>query len=470
MSVLSFDISSGGVSAALFTPDLKPSRVVERKWAFSTDDAGSATLELEQVLRSVKETAGEFHDTKAIDAISIACFMHSLVLLDENERPLTPAFTWLDQRGEDGVLWIRQRLGDRFHQRTGCRFHPMFPVFKLASLRIQDDTVLLKTRRAVSVKSAIVQRLTGVWAEDYGMASSSGLYNIVEDRWDPELSTLAGLRPDSLVPVYGRNQVAGHITSAAAAEFQLPAGTPVVHGSGDGLLANTGSACESPECIAVTLGTSASARQSLPAPVLEESAGTFCYKADQGVYVLGCAGNNGGNVLDWGRSVFGAGGESGTLSSDVPMFMPFLYGERSPDWNTQLTGTWYGLTARHRSGQLKQSIIEGVIFNLVQFVEILIKTSQFRAQRFVLSGNGFRSIAARRVFAALVASDTLLMPDPGLESLRGAAVCALRALGQSPSKVIEDLLTGAQRVPRERNDILEARFDRYKKLRTTGNS
>jgi gluconokinase len=168
--------------------------------------------------------------------------------------------------------------------------------------------------------------------------------------------------------------------------------------------------------------------------------------------------------------MFGAAADAGVPYSDVPAFIPFLYGERSPDWDMQATGSWYGLTSRHRTGHLMQSIIEGVVFNLVQFVEILENTSHVRAQYIALSGNGFLSIAAARVFAGVVSCDTLLLPDPGLATLRGAAVCALRGLGQSPSKAIEDLRTGAQRIPRERDDLLEARFDRYRKLRKTGNS
>ena len=51
----------------------------------------------------------------------------------------------------------------------------------------------------------------------------------------------------------------------------------------------------------MTLGTSAVARQSLTKPALDLLAGTFCYRAAEDAYILGCAGSNGGNVLDWGR-------------------------------------------------------------------------------------------------------------------------------------------------------------------------
>src|SRR5438128_6491288 len=168
------------------------------------------------------------------------------------------------------------------------------------------------------------------------MASASGMYNILDDRWDAELVRLAGLTEKHLPVVQGRTEIIGRVTSIAASEFGLPVNAVVINGSGDGFLANIGSECETPEKIAVTLGTSAVARQTVPRAVLNSASGTFCYEAAEDAYLLGCAGNNGGNVLDWGRSILGTLKDA-ALSSNPPIFVPLLYGERSPEWNPKLT-------------------------------------------------------------------------------------------------------------------------------------
>jgi sugar (pentulose or hexulose) kinase len=150
--------------------------------------------------------------------------------------------------------------------------------------------------------------------------------------------------------------------------------------------------------------------------------------ADQDAYLLGCAGSNGGNVLDWGRSVLGTL-KNAEDSTDPPVFIPLLHGERSPEWNANLTGSWHRLTARHTGADLSRSIVEGVIFNLAHFVEIVQNTSGMAASSLILSGNGFLLPIAAPLLTAVAGIPVLLPQEPGLMSLRGAAVCALRALG-----------------------------------------
>ena len=73
--------------------------------------------------------------------------------------------------------------------------------------------------------------------------------------------------------------VVGTVTDAGGERFGLTSGTTLVAGSGDGFLANAGSGCTTPNRMAVTLGTSGVARQMVPRPALNASAGTFCYRA-----------------------------------------------------------------------------------------------------------------------------------------------------------------------------------------------
>ena len=455
MNLLCFDVSSSGIAAALFDSMLEPIRLTEVRWT------PTPTLSLETLVAQFKRLTTELAVPSADDsitAISIGSFLHNFVLLDAAGLPLTSVFTWLDSRGEDGVEYVRDRLGETFHQRTGCRYHAMFPVFKLAALHLNGSSVFSKAARVVSLKSVLIHALTGSWVEDHGMASASGLYNIVEGQWDSELLELSGLNEQQLPPVRSRTDVAGRVTLRAAREYRLPEHAAVVNGSGDGFLANIGSECETPARMAVTLGTSGVARQTIGAPVLNLSSGTFCYKAADGAYLLGCAGSNGGNVLDWGRSIFGSldGAES---IVDVPIFIPLLHGERSPDWNPKLTASWHGLKATHTVADLSRSILEGVVFNLAHFVEIVQVTSGTRASEVVLSGNGFLDPMTAPILAGIVDAAVWMPAQPGLASLRGSGVCALRALsGEAPA------LKTSRVAPLEHPKISD-RYRRYRELR-----
>jgi gluconokinase len=457
MTILCFDISSGGISAALFSPKLEFTKLTENQWKLEPDDSGAATLSIHTVVERFRQVIRELAIAEPVEAVCIGTFMHNCVLLDDAGKPLTPVFTWLDRRGEKGLEYLRSRLGDRFHERTGCRFHPMFPVFKLATLYVDDPNLIANARRVVSIKTFLTHRLTGVWVEDHGLASASGLYNVTSGDWDPGLLGMVGLKRENLPDISSRSAVTGRVIRDAANEFGLPEGIPVVNGSGDGFLAHMGSDCETAERISVSLGTSAVARQALSSPLLDSSSGTFCYKSDPNSYLLGCAGSNGGNVLDWGRSIFGDLEAEG--SGDVPILIPLLHGERSPEWNSRLTGSWYGLKARHTAADLGRSVLEGVVFNLGHYVEILQRTSEEKASDIVLSGNGFLHPLAAPILAAIAGVSVSMPSNPGLASLRGAGLCALRALDLPPTQL------RAERVTPIGDVAIAERYRQYKELR-----
>ena len=88
--------------------------------------------------------------------------------------PLTPVFTWLDTTAPEGIEAVRRKLGARFHERTGCHYHPMFPVFKLAARPPG------RGNRVGSPKAWLAWELTGSFVDDFGMASASGLLDVQE--------------------------------------------------------------------------------------------------------------------------------------------------------------------------------------------------------------------------------------------------------------------------------------------------
>jgi gluconokinase len=442
--VLCFDIASGGLSAARFNERLENSPYDEVPWQMPLS-SGS----VKQAFRRLEHSMSG--DMPA--AISISSFMHSFVVMDAEGNSKTPVYTWMDGAAPDGIAAIRQAVGAEFHHRTGCHYHPMFPVFNLAS-------EILNYRgpadRIVSPKTLLVEALTGECVEDFGMAAASGLLNIHSAKWDSDVLRAANVSSGNLPILMDHDAIIG----------QTPSGSAVINGSGDGFMANIGSGCESSNRIAITLGTSAAVRQMVKKPVLDPSAGTFCYRATSGnAFLLGCASNNGGNALDWARQEFGTPTPDFVPNREIPVFLPWLNGERSLEWNSDLRPSWHGRKADHTPFELQRSVMEGVLFNLAQYVEVIERSSGVRANQIVLSGNGFLDPAVAPVLSALVSRDTLQPASSGLGTLRGAAVCAWRALGYDPTPEIERLVNEAAPIAPARISGLDERFARFKQLR-----
>jgi gluconokinase len=319
--------------------------------------------------------------------------------------------------------------------------------------------------RVASPKAWLAWELTGSFVEDVGMASASGLLNVHSGKWDPELLGIAGLDSEDVPVVVEPYSILGKVTEAGTSRFGIPSGTTLVSGSGDGFLANVGSGCTGPNRMAVTLGTSGVARQMVPKPSLNARAGTFCYRATSNAFLLGCASSNGGNVLDWARHSFGAWLTDASSSPDLPIFFPWMNGERSLEWNPELRERWHGRHERHTVAELSRAVAEGVLFNIAQYVEVIERESGSSADEIVLSGNGFRDGFLQSLLASIVGRELLNPDSAGLASLRGAAVYAWRALGHDASSSLEKLLVSAQRVMPRTDPALAERFARFKELR-----
>ena len=459
MNVLCFDIGTGGVRGARFNEQLEVLALHEAPWDLHRDAEGHATLSVYDIECAVSEVGRALSNRSSTAAVSIGCFMHSFLVLSSCCAALTPVFTWLDTTGPKGIDAVRRKLGSRFHERTGCHYHPMFPVFKLAARPPG------RGNRVGSPKAWLAWELTGSFVEDFGMASASGLLEVRGGRWDPELLGIAGMELQDCPEVVDPHAVVGTITEAGAERFGMFPGTTLISGSGDGFLANIGSGCTTPRRMAVTLGTSGVARQMVLQPSLNADAGTFCYRASSGAFLLGCASSNGGNVLEWARSEFGPFEKRLAAGNDIPIFLPWINGERSLEWNSELRPSWHGRKQSHSPADLSRAVAEGVLFNITQYVETIERESGVTAEEIVLSGNGFREPLLAPLLATLLRRE-LLRPDAaGLGSLRGAAVCAWRGLGHDVSPALEALLSGAERVKARKDAALLDRFERFKELR-----
>ena len=58
------------------------------------------------------------------------------------------------------------------------------------------------------------------------------------------------------------------------------------------------------------------------------------------------------------------------LESDGVIFLPYMSGERSPIWDTNAKGIYYGLDFRKRKGHFVRAAMEGVALSLRHNLEV----------------------------------------------------------------------------------------------------
>jgi len=380
MRIVALDVGSSSVRAIAYDQDgaAEPGDVHLR---YDTHDPD----ELVDACRAVLAHVGEG------DSLAISCFWHSLVALDEHDRPASPILTWRDTEGDPPAIDPAA-----YHRRTGCFLHPSFWPAKLAGLAAS---------RYVSFADYLFLRLTGELVTSVSMASGTGVFDPNRLAWDEETLEAVGAGVSKLPPI-SDEQVAG-----------------VWPAIGDGACSNVGSGCVEHGRAAVTIGTSAAARVVYEAPSAEPKPGLFLYRLDGRRFCEGGALSDGGNLHAWLEHTL-----RDSEPTDEPghglSFLPFLGGERSLGWSSDRRGLVSGLTFATSPGEIAQAALEGVVYRLADVLDAIGGIESVVATGHALLVND----AWLQILADVLGRPVDVSAEPE-GSARGAAVVALERLG-----------------------------------------
>jgi gluconokinase len=399
MRVLALDVGSSSTRAGAYDERARPAAEPARR-SYTSRHGQLDADELLAVVESALAEAGE------ADALGISCFWHSLLLLDEHERPLTPVLLWQDRRAAPQAEALAERLDAReVHARTGCTFHPSFWPAKLQWLR--DEGVLAEARRAVSFAEYLFLRLTGELRTSLSTASGTGLLNLSERAWDGELLDELGLDESLLPPISDE-----------------PAGTTYPP-LGDGACSNVGAGCVTRDRAALNMGTSGAirvVREGEPDP----QDGLFSYFLDERRVLEGGAVSDGGNLYAWAQRTLQLDARPDPREPDGHglTFLPLLGGERSLGWNPRARGAVVGLTFDTDPADLLQAGFEGIAYRIAEIVERMPQVREVVATgHALLESEWWMQVFADALGRPVVASDV------AEGSARGVAVYALERLG-----------------------------------------
>lgn len=393
------DIGTSGVRAALFSLDGTQVSLVHQEYPMICTEQGMGELDPEQVfssfiyvIKNCIESSGSNQDK--IEAIGLSTQLFSLLAVDDTGRCLTNVFTWADTRAVNQAEAVTTKYDfQKIYYHTGCRGqHPMYPLGKLLWLKETKPEIFVKAYKFISIKEYILFRLFHEYRIDMTDASTTGCFNIHTFEWDPYiLEEVLGVGREKFGQVAEGTFSFHHMDPVIAAEMGIRTDIPVVIGSGDGMLANVGCGVFDDTSMSCTIGTSGALRITVDKPLLDPMQRTWCYCFTRESWVAGGAINNGGIVLKWLREQsrqqfeheLKSTGENSIYSlfdryvreiepgSENLTFLPFLTGERSPNWNANAKGVLYGLRLGHGQKHIIRAAMEGVMFRLFSVFEVL---------------------------------------------------------------------------------------------------
>lgn len=436
MLILALESSTSSAKAMLYDTDLHKIIAAESTpYPQSVYSGGIA--DTEAVFALTARMGQQVAAGKSVDAISICGTWHSIAVCDKDLKPTIGTYSW-EYMGS-GRLCAKTRLDlkltDELYTRTGCMPHITYPRQVLAHLREEGHD--LSASFFPSQGAYDLYRLTGIFAETPCTMSGSGLLNISDLEYDELALTYAGIKAYQLGTLVTYKNTFP-LNEEGARLLGLRSGIPVVPAHADGALNQISANAALPGRMTLSVGTSAAIRMSVSAPVKPDRHQLWNYYGANG-HIAGAATAGACNCIDWfKKSVLGNRFSFEELTADfdgsknLPVFLPFLFGERCPGWNDDLKGGFSDLKPDQDLVTMFKGIQAGVLMNLYQCYKVL--TAEVGTPEVIsVSGGILNSKPWVQMLADIFKTKVQCVDNPNASTM-GAVILGMHAAG-----VIDDI-------------------------------
>lgn len=483
--VVAYDVGTSGVKAVVVDAAGRVLSSGLRTYGLSTPHPGWAQQDVGAIVKALGEASRDAVAAAGIDAsdvasISLTAQMFSVVPLDRDARPLRPMLSWLDQRAADEATGIRARpVVDALFD-TVLTAKDIVP--RIAWLMRHEPDTAARTAWYVDCKEAVAAQLTGTVVIDPAGASAFRL-TAPAGGWDPARCEAVGVPLERLPPIVSATAEAGRLTRDGADLTGLPAGIPVITGTGDVPASQIGAGATGPGDTHLSLGTAVYFGVTADRPVRDPRrrlAPLAHGIPDAWIVWLEIA--TGGAALSWlDRQLAGfdtsrhraerdheaidRAVEAVADEMDGLLFAPWLTGERVPLFDDAARAAFVGLSLHHGPPHLVRAVMEGVAAQIAWALEY---ASGYGVEPDAIRAVGGGSIGSTwtRIIAESLGRPLGIVAEPQDAGARGAAACALVGAG-----IAADLRTAVPcRVERwiepdpERVDAARDRLTRFREL------
>jgi xylulokinase len=478
--LLGLDIGTSGVKALLISPEGKIISSKTASYPLTTPHAGWAEQSpydwWEASLKVIRKTISNIPiDSSEMKGISLSGQMHSSVFLDEKMAVIRPAILWSDTRTAEQCRKIYAKAGG-LDQLIGYVSNPALEGFtapKILWLKENEPENYAKVKYVLLPKDYIRYRLTGELFTEVSDAAGTLLFEVIKKRWSTGLLEKLEIDPDLLPPILNSYDLAGRITQKIAEQTGLTPGTPVVAGGADNACGAVGSGIIQEGRVMVSIGSSGVVLAQTDNPQADQKGRIhlFNHACPDSWYMMGVT-LSAGMSYEWlEKKLFNHSldytkldqlAEEISPGSEGLIFLPYLYGERTPHNDAHARGVYFGISGKHDQRHFVRCVLEGVTFALKDSLE-LIKDKEVEIKEIRAIGGGAKSRIWQQILADILGEEINLLnveegPAFGAALIAGVGVGVYSGFAEAVNRIIKVKKTI---VPRIQNS---ERYNQYYQL------
>ena len=376
--LLGIDIGTSSCKTALFRPDGTAAASGSSDYPVSYPRKGWAEQDprdwWQGVCRAVREMLGESGiDPAEIAGIGVDGQSWSAIALDRTGEVLCPTPIWTDTRSEEICRQTADRLTkEKLFGLCGNPAQPGYTWPKILWYRENRPEVFAKTEKILQSNSYIVYRMTGSITQDLSQGYGLACFDMRKGCWDDEACGELGISRRFLPELIPCHRVVGKLTREAAEQTGLKEGIPVVAGGLDAACGTLGAGVVSPGQTQEQGGQAGGMSICIDRYVADPRL-ILGFHAVPGRWLLQGGTTGGGGALKWLRETMFPDlsfAQMSDLAEQAPAgsggvtFLPYMAGERSPIWNPNACGVFFGLNFGTTREQIIRACMEGVAYAL----------------------------------------------------------------------------------------------------------
>lgn len=386
--------------------------------------------------RLLRDMVGKI-DKKRIASLSFSGMVPTLILLDENGKALRYSIQQNDARAHKEINEWKQLINeDDYHKQTGNTINQQVLFPKIDWLRKHEPEVLRKTHVIMGSYNYAVYRATGVTKVDKNWALESGYWLIREEKWYEQIIYKSGITLNQLPEVSDSRDIVGYTSKNLEKDTSFPSGIPVLAGIADHVASALASGVRENGDLLLKLGGAGDILLSTDELHLDKRMFIDYHVIPDTFLINGCMASS-GLVVKWlmkqlretDASLLDKEAEAVPPGSEQLIMLPYFLGEKTPIFDTNARGVYFGLNLMHTRAHLFRAVLEAVAFGFYHHVKVFNELN-LDIKRVFLSNGGAKSFLWKKIVLDVIGFDGFYLPNhPG--SCLGAALLAMESTGLS---------------------------------------
>ncbi|MFW6016659.1 MAG: xylulokinase [bacterium] len=386
--LLALDIGTSGCKITLFNISGKLIASYVGKYNTYYPETNFVEQNAEDWWKTVCEGLDYFKDELNIDlnkivAIGVDGHSWNCLPVDKEGLPLHNSMIWLDRRAQKQVKEIKNIIDEKtLVNLNGNPLDAAYILPKMLWLKENEPEIYNQTYKFMQSNSYLVYKLTGEFSQDYSQVYGFHFFDIKKGKWDENIAAKFDILLDLIPELYEPDQIVGEVSKRAAKETGLTSGTPVVAGGLDAACCTLGAGVikegQTQEQGGQAGGMSIVLDEAVIHPKLILGRHVVRNK-----FLLQGGTVGGGGILNWFNNnlafyekekanemnkssyqIMSQEADTINAGSDGLIFLPYMAGERSPIWDINARGVFFGLSYDKGRAHLIRSMMEGVAFSL----------------------------------------------------------------------------------------------------------